>query len=182
MKKLLVAGIVGAVLGTSAFAGGVTYLGKKYKTLSLQVKSIDIKDSGLDTSVIYGISYTFDKDLGGEKAWGLKAGLEFNYGKMDYSDNIGDVTYTEASFLIGPSYTFNCGAQVYLQAKAGYVGFSDSITSKSGTNGHVLAGVAGVEYPIKSFVVGAKAEVGKTYVDAESYSTTTFGGYVGYRF
>ena len=182
MKKLVTIGILGVVLGTSAFAGGITYLGQTSKTLSIQVKSVDIQDSGLDTSAVYGISYSIDKNLGEEGAWGLKTGFEFNYGKMDYFDKSGDTTYTEASFLIGPSYTFNCRAEVYLQAKAGYVGFSDSITSNDGTDGYVLAGVAGVEYPIKSFVIGAKAEVGSTYIDTESYSTTTFGGYVGYRF
>ena len=114
MKKLVTIGILGAVLETSVFAGGITYLGKTSKTLSVQVKSIDIKDSGLDTSAVYGISYSIDKDLGQEGAWGLKTGCEFNYWKMDYSDKSGDTTYTEASVLIGPSYTFNCGAEAYL--------------------------------------------------------------------
>jgi len=182
MKKLLIAGILGAVLGTNAFASGITYLGQTKKTLSIQVKSVDIQNSGLDTSAVYGITYSVDKDLGQPGDWGLKTSFEFNYGKMDFSDKSGNTTYTEASFLIGPSYTFNCGAEAYLQAKAGYVGFSDSVTSNDGTNGYVLAGVVGVEYPIKHFVIGAKAEVGNTYIDSDSYTTTTFGGYVGYRF
>jgi len=183
MKKLLIVGILGTVLGTSAFAGGITYLGQKENTLSVQVKHIDISDSGLDAGVIYGLRYTMHKDIGQEGAWGMRYGFEFNYGKLDYSDKSGDTTYTEFSWLIGPSYTFSCGARVYVGGKVGYVGFSDNIGSNSGTNGYVLAGIVGAEYPVaKHVVVGAEAEAGSTYIDTESYSTTTFGGYVGYKF
>jgi len=185
MKKLLITGILGTVLGTSVFAGeiaGKIILGKISETLSIQVKSVDISDSGLDRSIVYGINYSVDKDFGQPGAWRMRYSFEFNYGKMDYSDKSGDTTYTESGFLAGPSYIFNCGAEVYLQAKAGCVGFSDPVTNNNKTDGYVLAGVAGVEYPIKSFIIGAKAEVGNTYIDSEAYSTTTFGGYVRYRF
>ena len=184
MKKLLSVTLLSAVLGTSAFAGGITYLGQKENTLSIQVKHVDISDSGLDAGVVYGLSYTIHKDIGQEGAWGMRYGFEFNYGKMDFSDKSGDTTYTEFSWQIAPTYTFNCGARAYLGGKVGYVGFSDNLTSNSDSkNGYVLAGIAGAEYPVaKHIVVGAEAEVGSTYIDTESYSTTTFGGYVGYRF
>jgi len=182
MKKILSVALISAVLGTSAFAGGITYLGQKDKTLSVQVKNIDIKDSGLDSGMIYGISYMFNKDIGSEGAWGLRTGFEFNYGKLDIKSG-GDTTYTEASWVFGPSYQFNCGARAYAEAKVGYVGFSDNVTSKNGTNGYVLGGVLGAEYPVmKHLVVGAEAEFGNTYIESESYSTTAFGGYIGYKF
>lgn len=183
MKKVLSIAMVSAVLGTSAFAGGITYLGQKENTLSVQVKHIDISDSGLDAGVVYGLSYTMHKDIGQEGAWGMRYGFEFNYGKMDFSDNSGDTTYTEFSWQIAPTYTFNCGARAYLGGKIGYVGFSEDVAGSNGKNGYVLAGVVGAEYPVaKHVVVGAEAEVGSTYIDTESYSTTTFGGYVGYKF
>ncbi len=184
MRKLLSVAMISAVLGTSAFAGGITYLGQKEKTLSVQVKHVDISDSGLDSGIVYGLSYVIHKDLGEPGAWGMRYGFEFNYGKMDFSDKSGDTTYTEFSWQIAPTYTFNCGARAYVGGKVGYVGFSDSITSSSDSkNGYVLAGIAGAEYPVtKHIVVGAEAEVGSTYIDTESYSTTTFGGYVGYKF
>ncbi len=184
MKKLLSIAIIGAVMGTSAFAGGITYLGQKENTLSLQVKHVDISDSGLDSSTVYGLSYAINKDLGEPGAWGMRYGIEFNYGKMDFSNKSGDTTYTEFSWQIAPTYTFNCGARAYAGGKIGYVGFSDDITSNNDSkNGYILAGIAGVEYPVKKhIVVGAEVEVGSTYVDTESYSTTTFGGYIGYKF
>jgi len=183
MKKVVSIAMISAVLGTSAFAGGITYLGQKENTLSVQVKHIDISDNGLDAGVIYGLRYTMHKDIGQEGAWGMRYGFEFNYGKLDYSDKSGNVTYTEFSWEIGPAYTFNCGARAYAEAKVGYVGFSDNIAGKNGKNGYVIAGIAGVEYPAaKHIVVGAEVEVGSTYIDTESYSTTTFGGYVGYKF
>ena len=183
MKKLLITGILGVVLGTSAFAGGIEYIGQLDKTLSVQAKHIDIKDSGLDTSWIYGISYIGNKDIGEQGAWGIRTGFEFDYGKLDYSNKSGDTTYTEFSWQIAPSYTFSCGARVYAGGKVGYVGFSDSIGSNSGTNGYVLAGIVGAKYPVaKHFAIGAQAEFGNTYIDSNSYSTTTFAGYVGYRF
>ena len=184
MKKLLSIALISAALGTSAFAGGITYLGQQENTLALQVKHVNISDSGLDAGVVYGLSYTMHKDLGDPCAWGMRYGIEFNYGKMDFSDKSGDTTYTEFSWQIAPTYTFNCGARAYLGGKIGYVGFSDDITSNSDSkNGYVLAGIIGAEYPVKKhFVVGAEAEVGTTYIDAEFYSTTTFGGYVGYKF
>ena len=182
MKKLLSIAIIGAVLKTSAFAGGITYLGQKENTLSLQVKHVDISDSGLDAGVVYGLSYTMHKDLRESGAWGMRYGFEFNYGKFNFSDKSGDTTYTEFSWQIAPTYTFNCGARAYLGGKVGYVGFSDDVTS-NGKNGYVLTGIVGVEYPIKKhFVVGVEAEAGNTYIDSDSYSTTTFGGYVGYKF
>ena len=184
MRKLLSVAMISAVLGTSAFAGGITYLGQKENILSVQVKHVDISDSGLDSGVVYGLSYTIHKDIGQEGAWGMRYGFEFNYGKMDFSNKSGDTTYTEFSWQIAPTYTFNCGARAYLGGKIGYVGFSDELTSSSDSkNGYVLAGIAGAEYPVaKHIVVGAEAEVGSTYIDTESYSTTTFGGYVGYKF
>ena len=67
--------------------------------------------------------------------------------------------------------------------KVGYVGFSDDVGSNNSKNGYALAGIVGAEYPIKKhIVVGAEAGVGITYIDTDSYSTTTFGGYVGYKF
>jgi len=148
------------------------------------MKYIDIKDSGLDSGVVYGLSYVIHKDLGQEGAWGMRYGFEFNYEKMDFSDKLGDTTYTEFSWQIAPTYTFNCGARAYLGGKIGYVGFSDELTSSSDSkNGYVLAGIAGAEYPVaKHIVVGGEVEIGSTYIDTESYSTTTFGGYVGYKF
>ncbi len=184
MKKLLSVALLSAIIGTNAFAGGgITYLGQKEKTLSLQVKHVDIKDSGLDSGTVYGLSYMMNKDVGQAGAWGMKFGFEFNYGKMDFSDSSGDTTYTEFSWVIAPTYTFNCGARAYAGGKVGYVGFSDSISSSSGTNGYVLAGVIGAEYPVMNHLVaGAEAEFGNTYIDSKSYSTTIFGGYVGYKF
>ena len=183
MKKLLSVALLSVILGTNTFAGGITYLGQKENTLSVQVKHVDISDSGLDASMVYGLSYTMHKDIGQEGAWGMRYGFEFNYGKIDFSDKSGDITYTEFSWQIAPTYTFNCGARIYVGGKAGYVGFSDSITSNTGTDGYILAGIAGAEYPVtKHIVVGAEAEIGSTYIDTESYSTTTFGGYVGYKF
>jgi len=183
MRKLLSVTLVGIVLSTSAFARGITYLGQKEKTLSLQVKHIDIKDSGLDAGVVYGLNYMMHKDIGQAGAWGMKFGFEFNYGKLDFSDSTGDTTYTEFSWVIAPTYTFNCGARAYAGGKVGYVGFSDSVAGSGGTNGYVLAGVVGVEYPVmKHMVVSAEAEFGNTYIESKSYSTTTFGGYVGYKF
>ena len=183
MKKILSIALISAVAGTSAFAGDVTYLGQKEKTLAVQVKHINIKDSGLKSSMIYDLSYTMNNDLGQTGAWGLKMGFEFNYGKMDYKDKSGNTTYTEFSWLFAPSYTFSCNARAYAGAKVGYVGFSDKVTSNSGTNGYVLAGIVGAEYPVmKHLVFGAQAEFGNTYIESESYSTTTFGGYVGYKF
>ena len=183
MKNLISVALLSAILCTSAFAGGITYLGQKDKTLALHVKHVDIKDIGLNASMVYGLSYTMNKDLGEEGAWGLKMGFEFNYGKFDYSDKTGNTTYAEFSWIIAPSYTFDCGARAYAGGKVGYAGFSDSATSTGGTNGYILAGVIGAEYPVMNhLVVGAEAEFGYTYIESESYSTTTFGGYVGYKF
>jgi hypothetical protein len=184
MRKLLSVALINVVLGINAFASGnITYLGQKEKTLSLQVKHIDIKDSGLDSGVIYGLSYMINKDVGQVGAWGMRYGFEFNYGKLDFSDSSGDTTYTEFSWTIAPSYTFNCGARAYAGGKVGYVGFSNSVVGSGGTNGYVLAGVVGAEYPVmKHMVVGAEVEAGNTYIESQSYSTTTFGGYVGYKF
>jgi opacity protein-like surface antigen len=183
MKKLLSIGLISAVLGTSAFASNIEYLGLSDKTLSVQAKHIDIKDSGLNTGWIYGINYIINKDLREQGAWGVRTGFEFNYGKLDFTDKSGNATYTEFSWLIGPSYTFNCGARAYVEAKVGYVGLSDEITSNSGTNGYVVAGVAGVEYPVmKHLIVGIEGEYGKTYIDTLDFDTTTFGGYIGYSF
>ena len=134
MKKLLSVAMISAVLGTSAFAGGITYLGQKEKTLSVKVKHVDISDSGLDSGVVYGLNYMIHKDLGEPGAWGMRYGFEFNYGKMDFSDKSGDTTYTEFSWQIAPTYTFNCGARAYVGGKVGYVGFSDDVGSNNGKN------------------------------------------------
>ena len=184
MKKLLSVAMISAVLGTSAFAGKITYLGQKETTLSVQMKYIDIKDSGLDSGIVYGLSYVMHKDLGQEGAWGMRYGFEFNYGKMDFSDKSGDTTYTEFSWIITPTYTFNFGGRVYFGGKVGYLGFSDYITSNSDSkNGDVLAGIVGAEYLVaKYIVVGVKVEIGSTYIDVDSYSTTIFDGYIGYKF
>ena len=183
MKKLLSIALIGAALGTSAFAGGFSNSWKQEKILSVQVKHVDISDSGLNSGTVYGLSYVIHKELGEPGAWGMRYGFEFDYGKLDNKNSSGNTTYTEFSWEIAPSYTFNCGVRAYAGGKIGYAGFSDSVTSSNGTNGYVLAGIAGVEYSVKKhFVVGAEAEVGSTYIDTESYSTTTFGGYVGYKF
>jgi len=124
-----------------------------------------------------------NNDLGQAGAWGLKMGFEFNYGKMNYKNKSGNTTYTEFSWLMAPTYTFSCNARAYAGVKVGYVGFSDKVTSNSGTNGYVLAGIVGAEYPVmQHLVVGAQAEFGKTYIESEFYFTTTFGGYVVYKF
>ena len=107
MKKILSVAMISVVLGTSAFAGGVIYLGQKENILSVQVKHVDISDSGLDASMVYGLSYTMHKDIGQEGAWGIRYGFEFNYGKMDFSDKSGNTTYTEFSLQMAPTYTFN---------------------------------------------------------------------------
>jgi opacity protein-like surface antigen len=183
MKKLLSLALAGAVFGTSLFAGNIEYLGQLDKTFSIQVKHINIQDSGLDSGWVYGINYMFNKDLGEQSAWGVRTGFEFNYGNLDFTDKSGDITYTEFSWLIGPSYTFNCGARAYVEAKVGYVGLSDKITSNSGTNTYVVGGVAGIEYSVmKHLTVGVEGEYGKTYIDTLDFDTTAFDAYVGYKF
>ncbi len=103
MKKILSVAVISAVLGTSAFAGSIVYLGQKEKTIQLQVKNIDISDSGLDSELIYGLGYTIHKDIGDAGAWGMEYGFEINYGKLNYENSSGDTTYTKASFMVAPT-------------------------------------------------------------------------------
>jgi hypothetical protein len=123
-----------------------------------------------------------DKDIGEQGAWGMRFGFELSYGELDLSDGSGNLTYTEASWLIGPAYTFENHLRFYGTIKVGYTGFSNGVFG-DGQNGYVVAGVFGADYPImKHFTLGAEAEYGKTFVNAEKYTTTSFGGYLAYRY
>ena len=59
MKKLLSIALFSTVLGTSAFAGGIINLGQRENALSVQVKHVDISDSGLDAGVVYGLAQRY---------------------------------------------------------------------------------------------------------------------------
>jgi hypothetical protein len=176
MKKLLSIALLGATLTSSAFASNIEYLGLLDHSISAQAKYLDIHDSGIDSGWVYGLKYMTNKDLGEQGAWGVTYQMEFNYGNLDLKSG-GDTTYTEFSVAIGPSYTFECKAKAYLLAKAGYADFGNKVSSDSGSNGGVLAGVLGVEYPImKHLIVGIEGEYGKTYIDTLDFDTNSFGG------
>ena len=179
MKKILSTVLISAVLATGAFAGD--YFGPKEKMFSIHAKSININDSGLDRGTVYGFSITGGDFAKGD--WGIKTSLEFNYGTIDYKGTTVDTTYTELSLLAAPTYTFNCGARVYIGGKAGYAGFSDSVGNSDGKNGYILGIITGAEYPVmEHFMVGVEAELDSIYVKGTRFPTTAIGGYVGYKF
>ena len=89
---------IGSALGTSAFVGEFSNSWKQEKILSVQVKHIDISDSGLNSDVVYDLSYVIHKDLGEPGAWGIRYGFEFDYGKPGLKNSSGNITYTEFSW------------------------------------------------------------------------------------
>jgi hypothetical protein len=184
MKKLL-AGILSVALSSSLFADvddGFYFINTNDKLINIGVKNLDIKDIGLDSGLVYDLQFITDKDIGEQGAWGMRFGFELSYGELDLSDGSGNLTYTEASWLIGPAYTFENHLRFYGVIKVGYTGFSDGVFG-DGQNGDVIAGVFGLDYPVTThFTIGAEAEYGNTYLNGESFSTTSFGGYLAYRY
>ena len=183
MKTLLKLSLLSAVLGVNAFGYyDANYFRGMEHTISIQAKHIDIKDSNLKASNVYGLSLIKSKDLGEKGKWGAKYGLELNYGKFDKKDSTDSITYFEASFIFAPTYTFD-KTRIYGGMKVGYTFFELENDDSSSTGGNVLAGVFGADYHItKNFLIGAQGEIGKTYIDTESFSTTTYGIYLGFSY
>ena len=183
MKTLLKLSLLSAVLGINAFSYyDANYFRGMEHTISVQAKHIDIKDSNLDASNVYGISFIMHKDFGEQGEWGAKYGLELNYGKFDKKDSTDSITYFEASFMFAPTYTFD-KVRIYGGMKVGYTLFGSGSDDSSSTGGNVLAGVFGADYHItKNFLIGAHGEIGKTYIDTEGFSTTTYGIYLGFSY
>ena len=180
LKKLLVLGMVSVAVATSAMAGNIT------KNLSIQAKHVDIKDAGVKAGTVLGLKYMFNNDIGQSGAWGFRAGIEFDYGKLNNTDK-GDSNYYDFLFTVAPSYTFDCNLKVYAGAKAGYVDIvdnsDDSSSDDSKTSGSMILGVVGAEYPItENIVIGAEGTSGNSYFNGIKYKTTTYSANLGWRF
>ena len=182
MKKLALIGMM--ALSTTVFASTLNNNTQFEKELNFKVGHLNIKDAGLKSGISYGMEYVFNRELGEPGAWGLRISMEGNYAKLDEESSDNTDTYTEFAFILAPSYTFDNKLRVYAGVKAGYVDLSDNSSSDSdSTGGHIIAGVGGIEYPVMShLMLGLSAEQGKTYINTESYSTTKYDGYLGYKF
>ena len=180
MKKLALIGMM--ALSTTVFASNI----QLERDLNFKVGNVDIKDSGLKSGTNYGIEYAFNRELGEPGAWGMKFSFEWDYAKLDEENGDGTKDYTEFSVILAPSYTFSNKLRVYAGMKAGYIDLSSDATSNDtsdSTGGNIIAGLAGVEYPVMNhLMIGLSAENGNVYLDTDSYTITNYNGYLGYKF
>ena len=171
MKKLVLIGMM--TLSTIVFASNI----QLDKEFNFKVGYINIRNSGLKSGSSYGIEYVVNRKLK-SNTWGIRISLENDDIKLYKENGNGTRYYTEFSFVIALSYTFNHKLRAYEGIKEGYIVSSNNANSDGDfTGGHIITGIVGAEYPVmKHLMIGLSAEQG--YI----YAITKYNGYLGYKF
>jgi hypothetical protein len=174
MKKLLLGTTLAGILVQSLHAGGIW---------SLESKWIDLSKVGLEKSTpVYGIDFSYEKDIGERGSFYLYGDFSFLFGKSDVKSSSKSIDYAEYSLGLGPMYKFGNGIGIFAIPRIGFVGYSDSWGSNKGSDGYLLEGTAGVSFDYKRLNIKAFASFGKRWIESLSYDSDSYGLKIGWRF
>jgi len=178
MKKVLFLSTVVAALFATEYMPGIPG-NVPDKTVSVGVEKVKIIDSGLKSAT--ALTVKCEKQNGRFLSLKESVGAETAYGKMDYEDSNGNLSYLRFATFIKLTKDFKLPT-----GEAGIFGGLKAKTLFVGGLNHVGIGasaIGGAEYRLGNFGLSLYGEVGKDYLRGGYFKTETgLGADVSYSF